>query len=152
MISPNAVVTLREITRENLADVLRLKVAEAQGNFVASNAVSIAQAHFYPEVAWFRAIYAGETPIGFVMVEDDSAKQSYSLWRFMLDARFQKLGFGRQALALAVEYVKTRPGAKALFTSHVPGEGNAGPFYEKQGFAYTGEQDEDGELIMRLDL
>ncbi|NJP11440.1 MAG: GNAT family N-acetyltransferase [Leptolyngbyaceae cyanobacterium RU_5_1] len=146
--SSGAIVTLREITRENLRSICNLKVTPAQENFVASNAVSIAQAHFYPEVAWFRAIYADETPVGFVMLEDDPANSSYFLWRFMIDARFQRCGFGRRALELMIEHVKTRPGATALSTSCVPGEGSPGAFYEKIGFTYTGEMDED-ELVMQ---
>jgi diamine N-acetyltransferase len=54
-------------------------------------------------------------------------------------------------LELLFEYVKTRPGAPVLYTSYVPGEGSPGPFYEKMGFVYTGEED-DGELVMRRDL
>ncbi len=145
----NAVVTLREITQENLYEILELQVTKNQENFVASNAVSLAEAHFYPEIAWFRAIYADETPVGFIMLEDDPVNSLYHLWRFMIDARFQKCGFGRRALELAIEHVKTRPGAKALSTSCVPGEGSPGTFYEKIGFTYTGEKDEDGELMMR---
>ena len=145
----NAVVTLRAITQENLYEILELQVTKNQENFVASNAVSLAEAHFYPEIAWFRAIYADETPVGFIMLEDDAVNSLYHLWRFMIDARFQKCGFGRRALELAIEHVKTRPGAKALSTSCVPGEGSPGKFYEKIGFTYTGEKDEDGELVMR---
>jgi hypothetical protein len=81
--------TLREVTRENLQAVLQLKVAPEQEHFVASNAVSIAQAHFYQEVAWFRAIYADETPIGFAMFEQNPEERQYYLWRFMIDARAQ---------------------------------------------------------------
>ena len=66
----DSTISLREITRETLRDVLRLKVAPEQEKFVATNAVSIAQAHFYPETAWFRAIYADDTPVGFVMIEE----------------------------------------------------------------------------------
>lgn len=91
----DAPITLREITKETLREVLMLKVAPEQERFVASNAVSIAQAHFHPEVAWFRAIYADETPVGFLMVEDDLDKPEVYLWRFMIDHRFQKLGYGR---------------------------------------------------------
>ena len=64
-------VTLREIIKETLLDILRLKVAPEQARFVVSNAVSIAEAHFSPDVAWFRAIYHGDTPAGFVMMEAD---------------------------------------------------------------------------------
>jgi diamine N-acetyltransferase len=144
-------VTLREITRENLRDILGLKVAPHQEQFVASNAVSIAQAHFEPELAWFRAIYAGEEPIGFLMLEDDVAQQNYFLWRFMIDQRYQRRGYGRRALELFFAHVRTRPGATVVYTSCVPAEGGPGPFYEKMGFVYTGEE-EDGELCMRREL
>ena len=147
----NSVVTLREITRETLGAVLALKVAPEQERFVANNAVSIAQAHFYPDVAWFRAVYADETPVGFIMLEDNPSKPEYFLWRFMMDARYQRYGFGRRAIELLVEHVRTRPGATELFTSCVPGEGSPGPFYERLGFVYTGRED-DGELVMRREV
>lgn len=145
-------VSLREVTRENLGEVLRLGVAPEQARFVASNAVSIAQAHFHPDVAWFRAIYAGETPVGFLMLHDDPAKPEYHLWRFMIDHRFQKLGYGREALRLLLDHVRGRPGAVALTLSHVAGDGSPAEFYQRVGFAHTGEADEDGELLMRIDL
>jgi diamine N-acetyltransferase len=149
--SKQATVTLREITRETVRAICNLRVAPPQEQFVAPNAVSIAQAHFEPEAAWFRAIYADETPVGFLMLDDDPENQEYFLWRFMIDARFQGYGFGRQALQLLIEHVKTRPGATALLTSCVPGDGSPCPFYEKNGFVYTGDVD-DGELVMRLDF
>ena len=148
---PDAPVTLREVTRENLRDVLRLKVADDQRGFVADNAWSIAEAHFYPEMAWFRAIYAGETPVGFLMLADEPETQEYFLWRFMIDARYQGRGYGRRALERLVEHVKTRPGATTLGVSYVPGEGSPGPFYHRFGFVDTGEVDE-GENVARLDL
>lgn len=148
---PDAAVTLRPITKETLRPILRLKVAPEQEHFVASNAVSIAQAYFDQEIAWFRAVYADETPVGFLMLEDDVANQKYFLWRFMIDARYQGSGFGKRAIDLLVEHVKTRPGAQALFVSCVPGEGSPCPFYERLGFVPTGEVDE-GEIVMRLDF
>lgn len=144
-------VTLREITKENLSAILGLKVAPHQEQFVASNAKSIAEAHFAPEVAWFRAIYAGDTPVGFLMLEDNTTQQEYFLWRFMIDQRYQRRGYGRKALELFFAHVKTRPGATVLYTSCVPAAGGPGPFYEKMGFVYTGGE-ENGELLMRREL
>ncbi len=144
-------VSLREVTRENLRAVLRLKVAPGQEHFVANNAVSIAEAHFYPEVAWFRAIYADETPVGFMMLSDDASQPHYFLWRLMLDSRYQKFSFAKKAMELLFEYVLTRPGGKEIFVSCVPGEGSPQGFYEKLGFSLTGEVEED-ELVLRRDL
>ncbi|XHX79569.1 MAG: GNAT family N-acetyltransferase [Stenomitos frigidus ULC029] len=144
-------VTLREMTRENWRDIVRLKVAPYQEQFVASNAMSIAEAHFNLEVAWFRAIYTGDVPVGFLMLEDDIAQQEYFLWRFMIGEPYQGRGYGRKALELFFAHVKTRPGAEAVETSCVPAKGGPGPFYEKMGFVYTGKE-EDGELVMRREL
>ena len=145
-------VTLREVTKENLNDVLVLEVAPEQRRFVAPNAISIAQAHFHPEVAWFRAIYADETPVGFLMLEDRAGAPEVFLWRFMIDRRHQKLDYGRRALELVIDVVRSRPGTSALTLSHVPGEGNPAPFYQRLGFVHTGETDPDGELLMRREL
>jgi diamine N-acetyltransferase len=149
--SRTAQVSLREITRENLRAVFQLKVAPAQENFVASNAVSIAEAYFDRDHAWFRAIYADETPVGFLMLYDDPAKAFYYLWRFLIDARYQGMGFGYRALELLIEHVRLRPGATKLSLSYVPAAGNADPFYAKLGFVNTGVE-HDGELEMELTL
>jgi diamine N-acetyltransferase len=146
-------VTLREITKENLWDILRLKVAPHQEQFVASNAVSLAEAHFEPELPWFRAIYACDVSVGFLMLEYNAEEQFYSLWRLMIDERYQKHGYGRKALELLFAHVRTLPKSDALYTSCVPAEGGSGLFYEKMGFVYTGDGDEeDGELYMRREL
>lgn len=144
-------VDLREVTRDNLAAVLNLEVAPEQRGFVASNAKSIAQAHFWPDEAWFRAIYADDEPVGFVMLALEPGKPPY-VWRLMVDARHQGRGIGREAIQRIVEHVRaTRPEATELRLSHVRGPGDPGPFYERLGFVYTGEV-EEGELVMRLPL
>jgi diamine N-acetyltransferase len=125
-------------------------VAEEQKGFVAPNAVSISQAHF-SNYAWFRAIYADETPVGFVMVYIDKEKPEYYLWRYMIDAEHQGKGYGRQALSQVIDYIKTLPKATEMFTSYVPGEGCPAPFYRKLGFEETGEWD-GGEAVMKLEL
>jgi diamine N-acetyltransferase len=154
-------VVLVEITKDTLRDFLRLKVAPAQEGFVATNAVSIAQAHFHPE-AWFRGIAAGGAAAGFAMLEDwrqcpanapeDWRREPYVyIWRFMIDARFQSLGFGAQAMRLLIGHARQLPGTKAMLLSFVPGEGSPEGFYRRFGFVPTGEVSE-GEHVMRLAL
>ncbi|MBD3160756.1 MAG: GNAT family N-acetyltransferase [Candidatus Eisenbacteria bacterium] len=145
-----APVTLREITEETVDEILALRVGQEQTKFVASNAKSIAQAHFC-KTAWFRAIYAGESPVGFVMLDDKPDLPEYFLWRLMVDERYQRMGFGRKALDRLIEHVKTRPRATELLTSCVPGEGSPEPFYLTYGFEQTGRM-EEGEKVLRLPL
>jgi diamine N-acetyltransferase len=147
----DSVVTLREVTQDTLRDILRLKVTPEQDQFVAPNAVSVAEAYFERERAWFRAIYADETPVGFLMLYDDPEKPTYYLWRFMIDARYQRHGFGRRALELLIDHVRTRPNASELLLSYVPAEGSPQPFYARLGFVDTGVV-HDGENEMKLVL
>jgi diamine N-acetyltransferase len=146
----DSVVALREVNEDTVRTICNLSVTEDQRRFVAPNAVSIAQAHFSKH-AWFRAIYAGETPVGFLMLEDQPKKPEYYLWRMMVDARYQRLGFGRRAMHLLIERVRTRPRATELLTSVVQEDGGPQAFYERLGFALTGEY-EEGEAMMRLPL
>jgi diamine N-acetyltransferase len=141
---------LREVTADTVRTICNLSVHPEQRGFVAPNAVSIAQAHFH-DFAWFRAIYAGDEPVGFLMLSDRPELPEYFLWRLMIDARYQKMGFARRALELLCEYVRTRPGAKELLTSVVQEDGGPQGFYEAFGFRLTGEY-EDGEAMMRLPL
>lgn len=149
-ITPESEVTLREVTKETVRTICNLKVAENQNKFVAPNAVSIAQAYFQ-EVAWFRAIYAADNPVGFLMLYKDTEKPEYFLWRMMIDERYQRMGFGYKAMELLIEYVKGLPNASELLTSCVPGEGSPEDFYNKLGFARNGEM-EDDEVVMSLPL
>jgi diamine N-acetyltransferase len=130
--------------------ICALEVAPEQTGFVAPNAVSIAQAHFEPK-AWFRAVYDGETPVGFVMLHVDTEAEEYFLWRFMIAAGHQRKGLGRAALDLVVEHVRTLPGATELGSSFVPGEHGPRDFYLRYGFVETGEIDH-GEHTIRLSL
>lgn len=147
-LTQDAVVSLREVTKDNLDDILRLKVRPDQEKFVASNAVSLAQAHF-EEKAWYRAIYANETPVGFLMLYDDPETSDYFLWRFMVDGRYQGMHFGERALAQLIEFVRALPGATELLVSYVPDPGSPEPFYTGLGFEPTGEV-HDGENVMKL--
>ena len=144
------VVELLEVTGETVRTVSLLQVAADQRGFVAPNAVSFAEAMFQPK-AWFRAVVADDVPVGFVMLSVDEAEPEYYLWRFMIDARYQGQGYGRAALDLVIDHVRTLPGATELLVSWVPAPGGPEPFYRAAGFEPTGEVDE-GEVVARLRL
>lgn len=149
-LGPEATVTLREITEETVVEICKLSdtLPAPQRRMVASNAQSIAQAYF-SDKAWFRAIYADETPVGFIMLYDDADKPDYFLWRLMVAGPHQGKGYGRRAVELLIDYVRARPGAKELQASFVPIEGGPEGFYRKLGFEPTGEINE-GEVVVRL--
>ncbi len=149
-------VTLREITEDTVIDVIRLKVAPDQERFVSPNAVSLSQALF-SRTAWYRAIYLDETPVGFVMLSDDSLlsppppKPQIWLWRFMVDERYQGQGVGSIALRLLIDHVRNKGGFETLELSFVPGEGSPEGVYLRAGFRHTGRLDRD-EIVLELPL
>ncbi len=153
-------VTLREITGETLRPILKLSktLSEVQQTHVADNATSIAQAHFEPH-AWFRGIYADDTPVGFIMLyigpDDDGPAEPahpivWFLWRFMIAGPYQKLGFGRRALELIFDLVRQQGGTELLVSCH---EGPDGPegFYRRLGFIPNGKRyGEELGLVLAL--
>jgi diamine N-acetyltransferase len=142
MTDPN--VSLRPVDDDNVQAVIDLSVADDQRDFVAPNVKSLAQA-FATTKVWVRAVYAEDVPVGFVMLSDDDEKPRYYLWRFMIDAKHQRQGIGREAMGLVHEYVRSRPGGDRIYLSYVPEDGGPEEFYKSLGYEDTGIE-HDGEL------
>lgn len=149
---PNAEVTLREITHNTLPGICWLSdtLREPYANFVAPNVFSLAEANFTPH-AWVRAVYAGKSAAGFVMLVDDDETPDYFLMRLMVAEPFRGRGVGRQAVARLAEYVRTRPGGRVLRVSCGQGVGSPEGFYRGLGFTLTGEVLDD-EIVLALEL
>jgi diamine N-acetyltransferase len=152
------VVTLVEITDRNREAVLALRVAPRQERFVGSVRSALADAAEYPQAKpWYRAVCAGEEPVGFVMVSWDVPPQPpeiigpWFLWKLLIDQRHQGRGYGLEVVWQVAELVRAE-GATELLTSYVPDDGGPGGFYERLGFVPTGELDGNGEVIVRLAL
>jgi len=149
-------ISLREITADTVRQITSLSVSPEQQRFVASNAVSLAQALFSPD-AWYRAIYAGESPAGFVMLYDESLRASppphpqAALWRFMIDTQFQGRGVGTEALGQVIAHVRSKGLFSSLLVSYVPAPGCPEQFYLRAGFKHTGKVD-GGEIVLELPL
>jgi GNAT superfamily N-acetyltransferase len=99
-------VQLREITEANIEAVLALRMTREQERFVSSVADSLAEAADNPQGnPWFRAVYADERPVGFVMLSWDVQPQPpeingpWFLWNLLVDHRHQRQGYG-QAVAV----------------------------------------------------
>lgn len=150
---------LRPVTEDNLMAVIRLSdtLTESQARCLAPNVLSVAQA-YVAAAAWMRAIYLGEDPIGFVLVdltEDDfipvADRPTVVLWRFMIGRPWQRRGYGKEALRQVVDYF-ARHGFRTMYTSVVLDEPESPyPYYLRYGFTDTGVEVE-GEQVLRLVL
>ena len=157
---------LEKVNGKNVWDILKLTVEEDQKNYVANNDISIIEAYTAITANGYAfpfGIYENETPVGFLMIGfdiddywDDApsiAKGNYNLWRLMIDKAYQRRGFGREAVQLALDFIKSFPCGKAEYCwlSYEPENEAARQLYRSFGFSETGEVDGE-ELIAVLRL
>ncbi len=159
---------LEKITYKNALDVCDLTIFESQYSFVADNEESLVEAYLAvtsdASYAYPFAVYDDDTLVGFLMLGYNEAalegpdapaslKGNYSLWRLMIDRRYQGKGFGRQAVQLALEFIRTWPHgeAEACVTSYNPENEAAKKLYASFGFTENGELDGD-EIVAVLKL
>lgn len=148
-------ILLKEVNRDNWYECVKLKVAEHQKNFVASNAFSLAQAAYEPGCIPL-CIYSDDTMIGFVMfsmdkAEDSTEEESFWICRFMIDEKYQGKGYGKAAMTEIIQYAKSYYDYTEIYLSEVPGNEGAKKLYQSFGFQLTGEVIE-GEEVMLLTL
>ena len=157
---------LERINGSNVWDILKLTVSESQKNYVAANDISIIEA--YTAIAgngyaFPLGIYDDEKPVGFLMIGFDVddywtdapeiAKGNYNLWRLMIDQAWQNRGYGKKAVQLALDFIKSMPCGKAEYCwlSYEPENEAARQLYQSFGFAETGEMDGDERIaVLRL--
>ena len=157
---------LEQVNGKNVWDILKLTVEENQKNFVAANDISIIEAYTAITANGYAfpfGIYENETPVGFLMIGfdiddywDDApsiAKGNYNLWRLMIDKAYQRRGFGKEAVQLALDFIKSFPCGKAEYCwlSYEPENEAARQLYRSFGFSETGDTDGE-ELIAVLRL
>jgi diamine N-acetyltransferase len=150
------VVTLRQIDESNREALEALDVSPAQQRFVSNVADSLREAAAEPDGrAIYWAVYADETPVGFVMLSDEVGAPGYIpqyLWKLFIDERYQGRGYGTAALDLVAEYFRRRPDVELMWTSAGQGDDSPIGFYERYGFEQTGEIVFDDEVLLRLRL
>ena len=159
-------IRLEKINAQNIWSILKLKVSDDQANFVASNDLSIIEAyiaitsngHAFPF-----GIFDDNIPVGFLMIGydvDESfdnppqiAYGNYSIWRLMIDERFQNKGYGKEAIKLAIDFIRTFPCGEAeyCYLSYDSDNKMAKNLYSQFGFVENGETDGD-EIVAVLKL
>ena len=123
---------LEKITNDNVYDILKLRVRKEQKGFVAENKYSIVHAYLSlsdGKPVFPFAIFYGKKPVGFLMIGYDIfydrtdieprfdwfLRDSYVIWRLMIDQRYQGKGYGKEAVKLALDFVRTFPCGEAEY-------------------------------------
>jgi len=138
-------IILRPITQYNWVECINLRVSEEQErrHAIAPNVTSLAQA--YGEPWWVPlGIYADDKMVGFVMYGRRPGSDINYIMRFMVDARYQGLGYGRAGLAAVIERIRQEDGGE-IQLDYDPNDPVAVRLYTSAGFQVIGEV-EDGVL------
>ena len=156
---------VKTIGFKELDDVLSLKVAPSQREFVAENALAIAEAYAAERVGTktqcFIA-YCDNCPVGFVSIafgsigadgEKDWMLKSYCLWRIMIDMDYQNHGYGKELLEAIINWCSTYPlvNSDTLYTSSDVNNKKAIEFYKDAGFSLT-EDYVDDEIVLKRNI
>ena len=157
---------LEAVNGKNVWELLKLSVEDSQRTFVASNDTSIIEAYTTITAngyAYPFGIYDGDNPVGFLMSGFDKddywddapaiATGNYNLWRLMIDKKYQHRGYGKQAMKLALDFIKSYPCGRAEYCwlSYEPENEVAKKLYASFGFVENGEMDDD-EIVAVLKL
>lgn len=158
-------IIFKEITNANIWKVCLLEPFENQKDFVAENMQSLAEAYATRNEgnnALPLAVYNDSDLIGFIMIgkgtvgnenESNLIKENYSLWRLMIDKKYQRKGLGKQTIDAAINLIRTFlfGEAKKVWLSYEKENTRARDIYRKYGFVENGEMC-GNEIIAVYDL
>ncbi|CDD31462.1 gCN5-related N-acetyltransferase [Firmicutes bacterium CAG:94] len=65
-------------------------------------------------------------------------RNQYTLWKFLIDEKYQNKGYGKMALALGIEYMKKQYDIKEMYTGVAIDNDVAERLYHSVGFQLTG--------------
>lgn len=144
-------IRLEKVSTENYKDCLDLSVSEEQLDFVSSNTLSLAKAYAYYDTSMPFIVYDEDNMVGFMLLRYLEERSWYIIWQFMIDQRYQGRGYGKQAMRLAIEWMKKDKNCKQIALATKEGNIGAAKLYTQLGFKQLGEI-VDGEIDMVLDL
>lgn len=137
-------ITLRNVSEDNFFDIINLKSElEQEKKFqlfetmVGSNAFFIAYASVKGWVN--RALYEGDTLIGFATHGLDDQNDRYEMVSMMLGHQFQGKGYGKPALKAVIDDMVKEYNCKEIYLTVIPFNENAIRVYTALGFEPTGE-------------
>lgn len=143
-------VTLESVTIDNFEVLMDMELPPGQARFLASNAYSIAQAHYYAD--WRpRAIYCDGNPAGFALYDVTGNDQPghYAIYRLMVDYPRQNQGIGRRTMELLLAEIRSFEDTRRITICYKPDNATARKFYASLGFVET-DIDELGEMVAEI--
>ncbi|MEZ9865215.1 GNAT family N-acetyltransferase [Vibrio breoganii] len=135
---------LVQVTKDNLREVVNLKLDETQIGFVSDNVLSMAQAAVNPDYQPRAVVVKGQI-VGFLMYSEwlnaDWAPvprpNEYYIFRVMTDRNHQGKGYGRLMMNKVLEEIRAK-NPKAIHIGYSESNQVARNFYQSLGFVEYG--------------
>lgn len=144
-------VSLEKITENNYRDCFNLKVTEHQTKFVSTPITSLAKAYVFYDIITPFSIYNDDVMVGFMLLRFNVEYDNYFIWQLLIDEKYQHKGYGKEALKLAIEWMKKDVRCKNITTTYIIGNEHAKNLYTQLGFERMNDI-EDGEIDLILHL
>ncbi len=136
---------LISVTEDNWMDIASLSVKEEQKGYVAPTIGILARGYVYRDCNV--KIYAFENDgiiVGTALVREFADEpQGYDLQQFMVDEKYQRKGYGSQALQLILNELRTENHYDHVELCVKKADTEAIRLYRKHGFVDSGYIDED---------
>lgn len=154
-------IELKPVDMTNLWTLIGMELRPEQRGFVLSNVESIAEAYAVRasggEAMPF-AVCDGESVVGFCALgygeiphepNPGIAAGNYCIRHLLIAAEHQGKGYGRAALRLALEYLRTRPcgEAEGCWIAFKPDNAAARALYLSEGFMPTAYRNYDEDVL-----
>lgn len=161
-------IELREINHSNWIKCIELELTDDQRHYINPNIFSLAEAYVHSDAniegaeEYYRcipfSIYNGDEMIGFAMITyekecDFDDKPGYEIYRLMIDRNHQGKGYGKEAINLLLNYIRTFPygEAESVYVEWHPDNKASEKIFVANGFVFVGI-DKDGAVMAKLNL
>jgi ribosomal-protein-alanine N-acetyltransferase len=141
-------VTLHRVTSGNWREVAAVSARRDQGRWIGPVERYLVRCAYGGDWSPLE-IRAGGTVVGFAMWGRDAQDGSYRIGGLQIDETQQGRGYGRDALAALIAYLRSMPGCHQVALTFEPGNVVARALCLRAGFVETGEI-EDDEVVARL--
>ena len=136
---------LISVTEENWMDVASLSVKEEQKGYVAPAIGILARGYVYRDCNVKIYVFENDgTIVGTALVREFTDEPlGYDLQQFMIDERYQRKGYGSQALEMILDELRKEGHYDHVELCVKKADTEAIRLYEKHGFVDSGYVDED---------
>ncbi|MFJ7935916.1 GNAT family N-acetyltransferase [Sporosarcina sp. NPDC096371] len=143
-------ISIHDVTQDNEEEILGLSVSASQTNFIETTGQCLDEAKEYTQYKPV-GLYSNKELVGFAMYGyfiDETGSGRAWLDRFLIDANYQGVGYGKIMLQALIEKLVQDYSCQQIYLSVFEDNQAAVSLYKKFDFHFNGELDINNEKVM----